>query len=159
MDLLALLASYGGWAWVVGGIVLLAIELVAPGGVFVWLGAAAILTGIAALIQPISGPFQWVLFGVLSILSVAAWLNYSRRRQPEESERPLLNQRAQRLVGETAVLQEPIADGRGRIELGGSVWQVRGPDLAAGQKIEVTGAQGSVLRVMPVAGEDLANPL
>lgn len=152
MDILALFASYGGWAWIVAGLVLLGIELVAPGGVFVWLGAAAIVTGIAALVQPIAVPVQWVLFGILGIVSVAAWLNYSRRQPAPESDQPLLNRRAARLVGQTASLSEPITQGFGRIDLGDSVWRVRGPDLAAGTKVHIIGFEGAVLLVEPVGG-------
>ena len=39
MDLINLFGEYVPWSWIVGGLVLLGIELVAPGGVFVWLGA------------------------------------------------------------------------------------------------------------------------
>lgn len=150
MDLLSLLAEYGGWSWIVGGLVLLGVELVAPGGVFVWLGVAAIITGIAALIQPISGPFQWVLFGILAIASIAAWLNFVRRRGQADSDRPLLNQRAARLVGQTATLVEPIEDGFGRVELGDTVWRVSGPDLRAGVLVRVVGYEGAVLKIEAV---------
>ncbi len=70
MELLKLIAAYGGWAWVVGGLVLLALELVVPGGVFVWLGASAVVTGLLALLMPIGWPLQFLIFGVLALLSV-----------------------------------------------------------------------------------------
>lgn len=147
MDLLNYLAEFGGWAWIVGGVVLLGIELVAPGGVFVWLGAAAVVTGIASLFQPISGPFQWVLFGVLSIASISAWLNYVRRRKNQDTDSPLLNRRAAKLIGQTATLDEPISQGYGRIALGDSTWRVHGPELDAGRRVRVTGFEGAVLSV------------
>ena len=47
---------------------------------------------------------------------------------------------------------EAISKGRGRIKLGDSSWTVTGPDLPAGQTVEVIGADGAVLQVRPVAG-------
>jgi membrane protein implicated in regulation of membrane protease activity len=148
MAILALIESYGGWSWVVLGIAILAIELVAPGGVFVWLGAAAIITGIAALVQPITLPFQFALFGILALASIAAWLAMVRRRTPsEESDRPLLNKRAQTLVGRNAILIDAIENGYGRVKLGDTTWRVSGPALDSGTLVKVTGYEGTVLSV------------
>ena len=49
MVLLDLFVQYGPWAWFVLGLVLLALELVVPGGWFLWLGAAGIVTGLTGL--------------------------------------------------------------------------------------------------------------
>jgi membrane protein implicated in regulation of membrane protease activity len=38
-------------------------------------------------------------------------------------------------------------EGRGRVRIDDSVWQVRGPDAPAGPRVVVTGADGSVLEV------------
>lgn len=148
MDLIELVSTYGAWSWIVGGLILLGIELVAPGGVFVWLGAAAVATGLASLIQPLDAPWQWSLFGVLSLVLIGAWLGLVRRRAATiESDRPFLNKRAARIVGQVAELQEAMQDGFGRVTIGDSTWRVKGPDLPAGQKVRVVGFEGTVLQV------------
>ncbi|UJQ93939.1 NfeD family protein [Mariluticola halotolerans] len=147
MDLLDLIISYGPWSWIIGGLILLGVELIVPGGVVVWLGGAAIIVGLITLMQPVPWAMQWLLYGVLSIVSLFAWLNYSRRNRGEESDRPFLNKRALRYIGQEAVLEEPISGGRGRISLDDSVWRVIGPDLPEGARVRVTGADGAVLRV------------
>ena len=48
MDLIALIADNAGWAWLIFGLVLLGVELVVPGVFMVWLGGAALLTGLTA---------------------------------------------------------------------------------------------------------------
>lgn len=155
MDLLNLFAQYGAWSWIVGGLVLLAIELVAPGGVFVWLGTAAIVTGLItlvppmglfALIVPFGLPSQFAIFGVLSILALMGWISMRRRAQPE-TDSPFLNQRAARQQGKEGFLSEPITGQFGRMELGDGVWRVKGPDLPVGHRVRIIGHEGTTLLV------------
>ena len=62
--ILDFIRDLGAWAWWVGGAILLALEIVAPGNVFVWFGIAAILTGAVALVADISWQVQLILFAV-----------------------------------------------------------------------------------------------
>jgi hypothetical protein len=146
MVLLDLFISYGPWAWFVTGLVLLALELVVPGGYFLWLGTAGILTGLLAFIGAVTWPWQVTIFGVLAIAIVVGWTLVTRNRVAK-SDNPFLNRRADRFIGHEGVIDEPIKDGFGRLVLGDGVWRITGPDLAAGQKVRVIGADGPVLKV------------
>ena len=146
MALLEIIAEYGGWSWIVAGLVLLALELVVPGGMLLWLGIAGIITGLAALLQPIGWPLQFLIFGGLSLVLIVGWLRYSKSRG-NGNDRPFLNRRGDRLVGQESTLDEPIVNGSGRMQLGDSVWRIAGPDLPAGQRVRVVAAEGAVLRV------------
>ena len=150
MQIIELISQYGGWAWIVAGLVLLALELILPGGVLVWLGLAAVVTGILALFNLASFSIQWVLFGLLSIAGVAAWLGLARRRKQPDSDQPLLNLRAAQMVGKHAEITEAISGGYGRAKLGDSTWRVSGPDLPRGTEVSVTGYEGTVLSVEAV---------
>lgn len=145
MQVLEFIAQNGAWSWVVAGLVLLALELVAPGGVLVWLGAAALVTGGMALVVNVYWPLQFVVFGVLALAAIWLWLR--TRKQEEPTDRPFLNRRAERIIGHEAVLDEPIRDGEGRVAIGDTTWRVTGPDLAAGSRIRVVDAEGPVLKV------------
>ncbi|MBU1175955.1 MAG: NfeD family protein [Alphaproteobacteria bacterium] len=147
MQIIDLIGQYGGWSWIIAGLILLALELILPGGVLVWLGAAAVVTGIVALFNLAPFSIQWVLFGALSLAGVAAWLGLARRRNLLESDRPLLNLRAAQHMGETLELTEAISDGFGRARLGDSTWRVSGPELPRGARVRVTGYDGTVLKV------------
>jgi inner membrane protein len=146
MDLIGWIAGYGPWAWIVVGVILLGLELVIPGGFLLWLGVAGIITGFAAMVQPIDWPFQFLIFGGLGLVLIVAWMRYFKGRDAE-SDRPFLNRRAEAFIGHEAVLDEPIRDGFGRLSLGDTVWRIAGPDLAAGQRVRVVSADGAVLRV------------
>ena len=145
MQVLEFIASNGAWSWVVAGLILLALELVAPGGVLIWLGAAALVTGGLALLVNVYWPLQFVVFGVLALCAIWLWLKVRGREQPTDS--PFLNRRAHRFIGQEIVLDEPIHDGQGRVALGDTTWRVTGPDLAAGAKVRVVDADGAVLKV------------
>jgi membrane protein implicated in regulation of membrane protease activity len=146
MVLFDLFVTYGPWAWFVIGLVLLALELVLPGGWFLWLGAGGVLTGILAFIPGVTWPWQVTIFGILALATVIGWRLFTRNRVPR-SDRPLLNRRTEAFIGREAVINEPIADGFGRVTLGDTVWRISGPDLAAGRKIRIIGADGPVLKV------------
>jgi membrane protein implicated in regulation of membrane protease activity len=149
MVLLDLFISYGPWAWFVTGLVLLALELVVPGGYFLWLGSAGIITGLLAFIGPITWPWQITIFGLLALAIVIGWTLFTRGR-PQQSEDLFLNRRADRFIGHEGIIDEPIKDGYGRLALGDTIWRIAGPDLAAGQKVRVVGSDGAVLKVEAV---------
>ncbi|WP_438751857.1 NfeD family protein [Pararhizobium sp. O133] len=140
----------GPWSWWVLGLVLLAAEVVAPGVFLVWIGIAAILTGLVSLVLWEAGFWVWqlqlVFFAILSIAAVFV----GRRllaRSGNVSDEPLLNQRGASLIGRTAVLEQPIAEGRGRIRLDDTTWTVNGPDLPSGTRVKVIGANSGRLTV------------
>lgn len=136
------------WMWLILGLVLGTAEIVAPGFFLIWLAAAAIITGLAAMALPISLTVQIGLFAALSIASV-----YAGRRwfvaNPIVSDDPNLNDRGARLAGQIVVVVEAIENGTGRIKVGDSVWTARGVDAGIGARVKITGAKGNVLLVEP----------
>ena len=149
--ILAWIEALGPWAWWILGVVLLGLEIVAPGNIFVWLGIAGILTGILALGLDVGWQVELLVFAVLSLVLVVAGRRFFARAAAA-GEEPLLNERATRLVGTVYVLAEPIVEGRGTIRVGDANWLVAGPDLPSGTRVRVTGHDGSVLSVERVEG-------
>ncbi|MDF1601719.1 NfeD family protein [Mesorhizobium sp. YIM 152430] len=147
------LSGLGAWNWIVLGAVLLGLEVLVPGVYLLWIGIAALLTG--ALSFQIGEaawwgwPAQVIVFLVLSLASVIVG-RYAFGSDKGESDQPLLNQRERQLMGQVSTLEEPIRDGHGRIRLGDTLWLATGPDLAAGTRVRVTGADGTTLRVEAV---------
>jgi membrane protein implicated in regulation of membrane protease activity len=149
MQIIEFVASYGAWSWMVAGLILLALELVVPGGILVWMGVAGIVTGLVVLFRPLDWPVQWLIFGVLSLASIVIWLRLPRNRAVQ-SDRPYLNRRADRFTGQEAQLDEPIVGGFGRLVLDDTVWRISGPDLPARTRVRITGNNGAVLHVEPL---------
>jgi len=136
------------WFWLVLGGLLGIAEILVPGFFLIWLAVAAIVTGLVAFLTPISMTLQIAMFAVLAVAAV-----YAGRRwfavNPIESSDPNLNDRGARLIGETVTVVEAIADGRGRVKVGDSVWNAKGSDAAEGAKVRVTGSEGATLLVEP----------
>ncbi|HEU4987360.1 MAG TPA: NfeD family protein, partial [Rhizobiaceae bacterium] len=84
---------------------------------------------------------------LLSLVSAFAGKRLLGHRSADETDQPLLNQRAEQLVGRTARLEEAIAEGYGRIRLGDTLWRVTGPDLPVGTRVRVTAARDGTLQV------------
>lgn len=128
------------------GLLLLGLELLVPGGFLVWFGASALFIGALTLWVAMPWPVQWLGFAALSLAAIFVWVKTGKRRG-RRSEKPLLNQRTDQLVGQSGILAEAIVSGFGRVRIGDTLWRVSGPDLPAGQQVRVTGADGNILRV------------
>ncbi|MFC5066964.1 NfeD family protein [Flaviflagellibacter deserti] len=148
--ILGWLESLGVWTWFVLGLLFLGIEIVAPGTFMLWLGVAAIATGLLMLVVDWGWQGQILAFAALSIIAVVGWWRFSRGHGPASSE-PVLHRRSELYVGRQFTLEEPIVSGRGRVKIDDTVWRISGPDLAAGTRIRVEGTDGAVLIVAPVA--------
>lgn len=134
------------WVWLIAAGLLAIAEMIAPGVFLIWIGAAALLTGILTLFLPIGWIVQVLIFAVSSLGAVYAGRNYLGRN-PIASDDPMLNDRLARLVGEVVTAVEPIDATGGRVKVGDSVWSARGGPAATGDKLRVTGASGSILTV------------
>ncbi|MBC2772267.1 NfeD family protein [Rhizobium sp. AQ_MP] len=145
-----IIGELGPWSWWVLGMLLLAAELVMPGVFLVWIGLGAILTGALSLLLWEAGFWTWQVQSLVFAASAIIFTLIGRRffsSLEAASDEPLLNQRGASLVGRTAVLAEPIREGRGRIRLDDTFWVVSGPDLPAGARVRVASSNGRDLQV------------
>lgn len=140
------LAELGAWNWLIGGLILLGLEIIAPGAFLMWLGIAALIVGGLSLLIGVPWQAQAIVFAVLAVVLVLLSRRFmAGRAKPHDH--PHLNERAARLVGKTFPLVDPIRQGHGRIRVDDSTWAVSGPDLPAGTLVRVTGHDGVRLRV------------
>jgi membrane protein implicated in regulation of membrane protease activity len=148
-----LIMSLGGWSWFILGVVLLAVEVMAPGTFILWLGLSAILVGLMSLVIVWSWQAQVATFAVLAVASVIVWWRFGRRPAPDEAgDQPFLNRRVQAFVGRIFTLDKPIIDGAGTVKIGDTVWRITGPESAAGSRVKVVRADGPMLVVERAEG-------
>ena len=134
------------WIWLIAGVVLAIAELVVPGIFLIWLGAAALVTGMVALGASLSLPAEFGCFALMAAVSVLTG-RAVMARMPILSDDPLLNERTARLIGRHVVVTEAIVGGEGRVRVGDGIWPATGPDTAAGATVTIVGADGARLHV------------
>jgi membrane protein implicated in regulation of membrane protease activity len=136
--------SFWQW-WVLAG-VLLIVEVLAPGTFFLWLAVSAAAVGLLVWLVPATSvEAAWSLFAVLGVISVVMVLKF--RKRPVHDAAAGLNKRGQEYVGRVFELTEPIHNGKGKLQIGDTLWTVYGPDIDAGAKVKVIAVDGGALRV------------
>ncbi len=135
------------WHWWILAAALIAIEVLAPGTFFLWLGIAAAVTGLIKLVAPGLGwEFQAMIFAISSILAIWGGRVWFGRHQTA-SDRPNLNRRGAEYVGRHFDLADPIVSGSGKLAIDGVIWRVVGEDMPAGTSVTVVAIDGTSLKV------------
>lgn len=125
----------------------MAIEAIAPGFFFLWMGVAALLVGLLLTLLPtFAWPYQLLLFALLSIGSIVAW-QLRLRQRPTPTQDPLLNRRGHQYVGRVFTLDAPAINGHGKIRVDDSTWKVVvDRDYPVGTRLRIIGVDGVLLK-------------
>lgn len=137
------------WIWIVGGLVLLMLEVWTPTGFFLtFFGIGAILVGALARIGAVESDWvQWLLF---STLSVAAALTLRRPLRERLSAKDSTS-KVEGLIGEVVLPIQDIGGGAvGPAECRGTSWSARNVQetpLGRGQRCRVERVEGLTLYI------------
>lgn len=137
--------------WLGLGLALLLLEVLTGTLFCLWLSAAAFATALLSWLVWPSLAAELVVFSLASFVCTCGWVYFRPRRIERHEAAAALNNRVAACIGREVVLAEPIVNGRGRINIDDSWWQVRGEDLPAGSRVHVESAEGMVLLVRPAA--------
>ncbi len=141
-----LFVSLGTWNWLIIGLLLVGLELIAPGVFLFWLGLAALIVGLLSFVIVWSWQAQLIAFAVLALAAVPLWRRFAQQKS-SASDNSFLNRRADALAGRIFTLEKPIIDGFGTVRVGDTIWQVNGPDTPAGHRVKVVHVDGARLTV------------
>lgn len=142
--------TLGNWNWLILGLILMALELLAPGVFMVWFGLAALLVGLVSFGFSPSWQLQLLLFALFAVAAVPLWRRFARSNAQPPRDNPFLNRRAAALVGRVFTLEKPIVDGTGTVRVDDTVWRVTGPDAPVGSRVRIVHADGAQLTVSAV---------
>jgi inner membrane protein len=142
--------TLGTWNWLIFGVILMALELIAPGVFLFWLGLAALLVGLLSFVFHPSWQVQILMFAVFAAAAVPVWRRLARSHAAGSANSPFLNKRADALVGRVFTLEKPIVDGAGTVRIDDTIWRVAGPDAPAGSRVRIVQADGASLTVAAV---------
>jgi len=135
------------WHWLVAGLLLGGLDMLAMSGFFLWLGGSAFAVGAVVFFVPeLTWQGQFLIFGVGAILAVVV-TRLILRTEAGATDKPNLNRRSRQYLGQLIVLESPIVNGRGRAFVADTLWTVEGPDLPVGQTVRVVGTDGMLLQV------------
>ena len=137
-----------GWIWAIGGVLVLIAELIAPGFFLLFIGAAAIATGIFTLLFDLGTAPQLVLFALYSALAVMLGKRFYA--QPETPDQQVgLNDPSRRMIGKSVVVVDPVDEYGGRVRVGDGEWTARGGPAGVGERVTVVAVDGNCLTVEP----------
>lgn len=132
------------WHWWTLGIIFLIIELIGPGACFLWLAISSGVIGIIVWVIPaLSIIYQLILFSVLAVTSIVLYLRF--RSIPQNSQ--TLNQRAKQHIGHIFILENDLENGQGKIQLGDTLWSIKGTNCNKGTKVKVVTCEESILHI------------
>jgi membrane protein implicated in regulation of membrane protease activity len=134
--------SLGTWNWLIFGLILMGLELLAPGVFLFWLGLAAFLVGLLSFLINPSWQMQILMFAVFAAAAVPLWRGVARSNSSASKSNPVLNKRSDALVGRNFTLEKPIVDGAGTVRIDDTIWRVAGPDAPAGSRVKIVQADG-----------------
>ncbi|MEO7364980.1 MAG: NfeD family protein [Sphingomicrobium sp.] len=134
-----------GWLWLIGGVLLLIFEVIAPGFFLMFVGAAAMATGVFALLFGLGTAAQLALFAVYALLAVMVGRRvYANAAKGGD---PLLNDRSARLVGKLVTVVAAVDEHHGRVRVGDGEWSARGGPAQVGERVRILGVDGNCLKV------------
>lgn len=140
--ILTVFSELSYWHWFVLAALLIGLELLAPGYVFLWIAVAAGITGVLKLLLPIGWEVQLILFGVIAVVTVIYAKKFIKK-YAKETDQPTLNRRGDKYIGHVYMLDQAIENGSGKVKVGDTMWRVEGDNLPAGSKVKVVAVNGA----------------
>lgn len=146
MDVLNSLFDYP-WYWLIAGVVLMGMELIASGVFLIWIGIGAFITGLAAKLFPgMPLSVQVIVLIIAMVGSVLLGVRFQSRRKQEGM--PTLNTGASQYVGRTVVATQTFHAGRGRIKVDDTTYPAQcRAEVVEGQVVVVTAVKDSIFEV------------
>ena len=158
----SLIEYLGPWNWWILALLLMGLEILAPGTFFLWFGISAFVIGTISLGVGDSTLWVWqtqvIGFVVLSLVSALFGRRFMARYNSDAAAMPDLNRRGHQLIGQTIKLNEAIEEGHGRARIGDTTWRITGPDLPEGTRVRIVDAEGGALCVEALKKTDEIAP-
>ena len=139
------------WTWWIIAVVLIILEVPAPGTFFLWMGVSAGIVGVALLLfSELTWELQLTLFAALSIVTILLSRRYLQKNKGDHSK---LSQRGKRYIGTTVTVVEAITNGIGKVRIEDTLWRARGADTVIGQRVKIVAIEGATFEIESIASE------
>lgn len=143
-----LFTNITAYHWVALGLILLTAEMLGASGFL--LGAAGAAFGLAAVVwmfSDMSVAIQLVLYAISATVLTIVYFQLFRDAQKTPA-RPLLNNRARRLVGHQFKLEQDLELGSAKVQIGDTLWKVESEaPIPKGTLVEVIDTHRMSLKI------------
>ena len=138
--------------WIVVGLILSLLELIAPGVYLIWFGFAAFVMSVVVYFTPLALTTQLIWFAVFSAIFALIGLyvyGYIFKKTKTPTEYSHLNDLAAQYVGQTVTLAEDVVDNRTKVKIGDGYWIAAcEKPLKRGNNAKVIGVKDGVILVI-----------
>ncbi len=143
------------WHWILGGFVLIGLELIIPSFTIIWFGLGALLVGLLVAVSPAMPDWlQVLLWAVASVAFTVMWFKYLKPK----GDRTHAGLSKEGIVGETGIIIKGTSDSfakgvvRFRISiLGADEWTCFADEpLPVGSTVLVVDIEGQILKVRKI---------
>ena len=136
--------------WLALGLLLLVAEMLGASGFLLGAAIAALaMAPLLWLVPELSGVMQMAIYAVAAVAATLIYFQVFRDAQRTPA-RPLLNRRAQRLIGHRFELPEDMGLNTSKVQIGDTLWTVESNEpLTKGTLVEVVDAEKMHLRIAP----------
>jgi inner membrane protein len=137
------------WHWLAIAALLGVVELLTMTLAFLGFALAAAILGGCLYFLPnlsLSTDVQLLAFAVIGLggyMVIRHFFHQPKQRIISSK----VNRRLEQMIGQTVILETPILQGRGHVQIGDSSWLVQGTDLPKGAKVRIVGIDGTTLVV------------
>ncbi len=140
-------STFSHITWWLAGTIMIVAEVFVGGTFLLWLGIAAIVVGgLMFFGVPIDWKLQFIIFSVISVLSVVLWRKVQKNRKDDvvDPNNPHLSRRGEQYIGREFTVDEAIVNGIGKVKVEDTLWRVKSKtDFKQGDKVKVIAVEGS----------------
>ena len=133
------------WHWWVIGTLLMVFNVFSRNKILIILGLVAIIVGFVLTLDPFF-PVKHQLGGFLVLSTVLIFVTYGVFNKTVVV--PLNEGPGKELIGKRFILDVPMFEGNGTLNIEGTIWNIEGRDLPKGSEVRVIACRGETLLVV-----------
>ncbi|PID51558.1 MAG: hypothetical protein CR960_00140 [Pasteurellales bacterium] len=133
-------------SWLIGGFLLLILEVFISGVFLMWWGLAGIIMAGLVTLVTLSLSWQFAIWAIIASIFSLLWWRYQKSKD-QKDETNMLNQKDLAMLGKQGKVIEILDNGSIRAKFADSTWKVEGEHLAIGDLVKVVKVKAITLIV------------
>lgn len=149
MDILNTLFEHP-WYWLIGGAVLMGLEIIAAGVYLLWIGLAMVTTGLAVALFP-GLPLAAQIIVLITAMIVSVLIGIRLQSRTKAGNGPALNAGLGQYVGRRVIASQDFIAGQGRVKVEDTTYNaIAKVEVSQGDTLVVSAVENGVFFVEPI---------